>query len=89
MLNLHSIFRQVITAVENNQHLQKYVNIETLRNDLIIRIEDQINNILINIADCYPQAQASGGTPRMREVISDVNRSDAQENDFFYTSGFR
>ena len=70
MLNLHSIFRQVITAIENNKHLQKFVNMEVLRNDLIIRIENQINNILINLADCYPQAQASGGTPRMRDIIT-------------------
>ena len=29
-----------------------------------------LNNILINLADYYPQAPASGGTPKMREIIT-------------------
>lgn len=33
-----------------------------------------ISNILVNLADLYPQAQATGGTPRMREVIAEMNR---------------
>ena len=67
--------------------LQKIAKIEELRENLITQLENQLNNILINLADCYPQAPASGSTPRMREVITEVNRQDDQENDFFFTSG--
>lgn len=33
-----------------------------------------MNDILVNLADNYPQASPSGGTPRMRETIIDLNR---------------
>ena len=87
MLNLHSIFRATTSAIEKNPLLQRFAKIEELRENLIIQLENQLNNILINLADCYPQAPAAGGTPRMREVITEVNRQDDQENDFFFTSG--
>ena len=48
-----------------------------------------LRNILINQADNYPQAPISGGTPRMREVITDVNRVDDEENDLIWTSGIK
>ena len=73
-------------ALEKNPSLQGFAKIEELRENLIIQLENQLNNILINLADCYPQAPASGGTPRMREVITEVNRQDDQKNDFFFTS---
>ena len=66
MLNVHSIFRQTIIAVEENGILRNSVKIEELKNDLIIEIDNILNKILINLADCYPQAPVSGGTPRMR-----------------------
>ena len=45
-------------------------------------MDNIVHNIMINLADSYPQAPASGGTPRMREVITEINRVDDPENDF-------
>jgi hypothetical protein len=56
---------------------------------LVIEMDNALNNILINLSDNYPQAPASGGTLRMREVITEVNRSDSEENDFIFTSGIK
>lgn len=39
-------------------------------------MDNILHNILINLSDHYPQAPPSGGTPRMREVITEVNRVD-------------
>lgn len=44
---------------------------------------------MINLADSYPQATASGGTPRMKEVINDVNRTDDEENDLIFANHLR
>jgi hypothetical protein len=73
MLNVHSIFRQTVKALEQTETL-KGKNINELKDDLILKIDGFLNNILINLADSYPQAPISGGTPRMREVITEVNR---------------
>ena len=54
---------------------------------MILQIDNIITNILLNLADSYPQAAASGGTLRMREVIKEVNRVDDQFNDFIYNNG--
>jgi hypothetical protein len=48
--------------------------VEEVKDDLIVQIDSMLTNILINLADSYPQAPISGGTPRMREVITEVNR---------------
>jgi len=34
-----------------------------------------VAKILKNLAPLYPMAPATGGTPRMRELIFDINRS--------------
>jgi hypothetical protein len=47
-----------------------------LRDYLVLDVENILSNILLNLADSYPEASASGGTPRMREVINDINRVD-------------
>jgi hypothetical protein len=44
---------------------------------------------LINLADSYPQAPPAGGTPRMREILTEVNRVDDDQNDFIYTSDIK
>ena len=49
---------------------------DDFKEDLIIKLDNILHNILINLADSYPQAPASGGTPRMREVITEINRID-------------
>ena len=48
-----------------------------------------MHNILINLADNFPQAPASGGTPRMRESINEINRTDDEENDLIWTCGIK
>ena len=52
----------------------------------MILTEQILRSILINQADNYPQAPISGGTPRMQEVISDIDRTDDEENDLIWTS---
>lgn len=36
-----------------------------------------MSDILVNLADNFPQAPPSGGTPRMRDAIIDLNRVEA------------
>ena len=60
-----------------------------MKADLIIETDNILHNILINVADNYPQAPISGGTPRMREVITEVNRLDDEENDLIWNSGIK
>ena len=63
--------------------------IEEVKSDLIIQTDNMMNNILINQADSFPQAPVSGGTPRMREAITEVNRADDEVNDLIWTSGIK
>jgi hypothetical protein len=56
---------------------------------LTAELDNVLNNILINLADLYPQALPSGGTLRMRAAINEVNRVDDEENDFIYCSGIK
>ena len=49
-------------------------------------MDNILNNILINLADMYPQAPATGGSPRMKEAINEVNRVDDEENDLIYAN---
>ena len=65
------------------------IDLDEMTNLLIIQIENILDNILINLADSYPQAPISGGTPRMREAINEVNRVEDEQNDFLYTSGIK
>ena len=82
MLNVFSIHKQILRAILGNKILQdkhglvKEKEMSDVRKDLIVSTDRIISNILINLADSYPQAPASGGTPRMREVITEVNRVD-------------
>jgi hypothetical protein len=55
----------------------------------MIEMDNMLNNIILNLADSYPQAPAAGGTPRMKETITEVNRVDNHENDLIYTSGIK
>ena len=54
-----------------------------------MEVDNIVNNILINAADYYPQAPVSGGTPRMRETITDVDRVDDPDNDLLFNSKVR
>ena len=66
MLNLHSIFRQTINTIEKHELLKIRLNVEEVRDMLIIDLDNILNNILVNLADNYPEAPPSGGTPRMK-----------------------
>lgn len=66
MINLESIFRETIEAIEASNMLRDRVNMEQLKDFLIIEVDDILSNILTNLLDSYPQAPASGGTPKMR-----------------------
>ena len=73
MLNVFAVYRQTIKAVIENEWLREQCTMKTLelmRDDLMIQVDNIIHNILINTADNFPQAPASGGTPRMREAIN-------------------
>ena len=92
MLNIYSIHKQTIKAILSNKQLNEKGSIkdrEIIKEDLVMEVENIVNNILLNIADNYPQAPASGGTPRMREAITDINRVDNPDNDLIYSSGIR
>ena len=41
---------------------------------LTFDIDNLMSDILVNLADNFPQAPPSGGTPRMRDAIIDLNR---------------
>ncbi len=45
-----------------------------------------MSDILVNLADNYPQAPPSGGTPRMRDAIIDLNRVENEENDLIFAN---
>ena len=60
-----------------------------MKEDLIMEVDNMVNNILINTANNYPQAPSSGGTPKMRKVITDVDRSDNPDNDLILLSGIK
>jgi hypothetical protein len=86
MLNVQSILSHTIKAFESNEKLIKRINIEEVKEDLAIEIDCILKNIMINLADSYPQAPASGATPKMKDVINDVNRADDEENDLIYAN---
>lgn len=48
-----------------------------------------MKNILINLADHYPQAPVVGGTPKMNEAITEINRIGNEEYDLIYSSGIK
>lgn len=54
---------------------------------MTVEVDTKLNDILTNLADSYPQAPASGGTQRMREAITELNRVQDEENDLIYASG--
>ena len=92
MLNINSIYQQTVKAIMENKQLKEMGNVENMEKiklDLVMEVNNMVNNILLNTADNYPQAPASGGTPRMRDVITDVNRVDNPDNDLIYNSGIK
>ena len=66
MLNIHSIFKQIIKTIQTSKELTEHIDIKDLETKLVIDIDKILNNILINLADNYPQAPPTGGTLKMR-----------------------
>ena len=92
MLNINSIHRKTIQAILSNEYLKEGKNIkdkEKMKENLIMEVDNIVNNILINTADNYPQAPPSGVTPRMRDIITEVDRVDNPDNDIIFSSGLR
>ena len=89
MLNSHSIIQHTVKAIMENSQLKKMENVEKMKQDLAFEVDNMVNNILINTADKYPQAPPSGGTPRMKKAITDVNRVDNPYSDLIYSSGIK
>jgi hypothetical protein len=48
-----------------------------------------LNSILSNLADNFPQAAATGGSLRMKEVINQVDRVQDEENDLIFANGLK
>lgn len=46
-----------------------------MKQNFAINVDEMMSEILVNLADNYPQAPAAGETPRMREAIIDLNRT--------------
>ena len=55
-----------MASLEKNEVIKRNTKLEEVRDQLIIDLDSMLNNILVNLADAYPEAPPSGGTPRMR-----------------------
>ena len=74
VVNLHAVFRETYKRISSHFILKNKFNLPELKAELAYEIDLIIKNILANLADNYPQAPVTGGTPRMREVIQEINR---------------
>jgi len=48
-----------------------------------------MKNILVNLADYYPQAPITGGTLRMKEVIHEVSKMNDEANDLILSNDIK
>ena len=48
-----------------------------------------LTNIFTNLQGHYPQAEATGGSQRMKSIVYEVNRTADEENDFIYANGIK
>ena len=76
MLNIHAIFRHTIAALAGNPLLAGKFDLKDLKKALIIDMDNILHNIFINLIDYYPQAAGVGGSPRMKDAIIEINRSE-------------
>lgn len=60
-----------------------------MRKQLAIEMDYMISDILVNLADSYPQAPAAGGTVRMRDAILDIKRVEEEANDLIFAFGIK
>jgi hypothetical protein len=88
LLNINSILRETLSAVNKNQLLQTLPleELKRLEYQLTVDADQMLGDVMVNLADYYPQAAAAGGTPRMRETITEVNRAEDEENDLIFAN---
>ena len=71
MLNMQSIFYKTVEAVSALGPLRNSAEVlKKVKIDLVEKMERLMKNILINQQDNYPQAPITGGTLKMKNVIS-------------------
>jgi len=70
MVNLQAIHKATIQALKNNEQLRERIDMDKVEQFLVVEMDNALNNIFINLSDSFPQAPASGGTLRMKEVIT-------------------
>jgi len=70
MLNVQSIFLQIVKAIEEQPKMKEALDFNQFKIVLVKKIEHIIKGILINLGDYYPQAPITGGTPRMNNAIN-------------------
>lgn len=89
MINIQSLYLQIFKAIDRQSKIREKINIEGLKISLIKKIEEITNNILINLSDYYPQAPITGGTPRMNNIIEQVNKVENEENDLIFANDIK
>ena len=56
---------------------------------LTYSIDEELREVLYQLAGNYPQAPPTGVTPRMKRVLTDINRSQDEKNDFIVINNFK
>lgn len=98
LLNLHSIFSEACTAIKSSKLVREKIREENRKEEselnnlyylLALKAEDIYNSILGNLENLYPQAPPTGGTPRMRDSIREINKMEQEENDFLFANDIK
>ena len=91
ILNLKALVRETMRSIEGCQPLKNLIKLDlnSIKVDLMVEVDNLFNGALINLADNYPQAAAAGGTPRMRDAITSINRVEDEEMDFLVTKNIK
>ena len=64
LLNLHSAFKATMKELEENETITRVANMEDVRENLIIELDDILNDILVNLADGYPPGPSLRRNPQ-------------------------
>jgi hypothetical protein len=92
ILNVHSILNKIMTTVRSHSSLQtlpeeiKKMELKKMELKLTLDVDQMLSDVMVNLADYYPQASAAGSTPRMRETINEINLVDDEQNDFIFAN---
>lgn len=58
-INLHSAFKATMKELEEKETINRVANLDDIRENLIIEVDDILNDILVNLADDSLQASTS------------------------------